>query len=115
MATGGSLIAGSDEIIEYLCSPCKKKGNRNESTKFCVDCQEYFCGKCVDSHNSFSALAEHKFVENSQSGTLNKIDIKEKQQEPTERCKYHPLKIVDMYCTDHDSVGCLVCFTINHK
>ncbi|XP_053390787.1 uncharacterized protein LOC128553637 [Mercenaria mercenaria] len=34
---------------------------------------------------------------------------------PTERCCIHEIKIVDMYCGNHDEVGCTTCMALNHR
>ncbi|XP_053383610.1 uncharacterized protein LOC128549892 [Mercenaria mercenaria] len=115
MATKGSTTDASDELFDFTCSPCNKKDRKSEAVKYCVDCQEYLCVPCVESHNSFSVLAGHTLVERSKFGNASRTDKKDLPSVPTERCKVHSLKLVDMYCADHDSVGCHVCFTINHK
>ncbi|XP_045175634.2 tripartite motif-containing protein 66-like [Mercenaria mercenaria] len=85
-----------------------------------MDCQEYLCGACVESHNSFTVLDGHTLVGKShaQYGNTSKTSTDNKRSlpsVPTERCELHSLKLVDMYCVDHDSVGCHACFTISHK
>ncbi|XP_053383612.1 uncharacterized protein LOC128549893 [Mercenaria mercenaria] len=115
MATNGSTTDASDELFDFICSPCNKKDKNSEAMKYCVDCQEYLCVPCVESHNSFSVLTGHTLVERSKFGNASRTDSKELPSVPTERCKVHSLKLVDMYCADHDSVGCHVCFTLNHK
>ncbi|XP_053383614.1 uncharacterized protein LOC128549895 [Mercenaria mercenaria] len=115
MATKGSTSDASDELFDYLCSPCNKQDKNSEAVKYCVNCQEYLCVTCVKSHNSFSVLAGHTLVERSKFGNASRTDSKELPSVPTERCKVHSLKLVDMFCADHDTVGCNVCFTINHK
>ncbi|XP_053383611.1 E3 ubiquitin-protein ligase TRIM56-like [Mercenaria mercenaria] len=115
MATKGSTTDASDELFDFICSPCNKKDRNSEAVKYCVDCQEYLCVPCVESHNSFSVLAGHILVERSKFGNASRTDKKDLPSVPTERCKVHSLKLVDMYCADHDTVGCHVCFTICHK
>ncbi|XP_053383574.1 uncharacterized protein LOC128549887 [Mercenaria mercenaria] len=115
MATKGCTTDASNELFDFICSPCNKKDRNSEAMKYCVDCQEYLCVPCVESHNSFSVLAGHTLVERSKFGNANRTDNKNLPSVPTERCKVHSLKLMDMYCADHDSVGCHVCFTINHK
>ncbi|XP_053390770.1 uncharacterized protein LOC128553622 [Mercenaria mercenaria] len=34
---------------------------------------------------------------------------------PTERCSTHETKILDMYCGNHDEVGCTTCMALNHR
>lgn len=115
MATDGCQNNTSDECFDLFCTPCSKIDKKNEAEKFCVECQEYLCTTCVKDHNKFSALAQHHLLERSQFGTTSETDSSELPSEPTERCKIHPMKLVDMYCQEHDFVGCHVCFTITHR
>ncbi|XP_060606688.1 E3 ubiquitin-protein ligase TRIM71-like [Ruditapes philippinarum] len=114
MATEGCTPRSSDELFDFSCTPCNKKDKNSEAVKYCVDCQEYLCENCVDNHNSFSVLAGHTLVGQSKFGQSGS-GSKDLPSVPTERCKLHSLKLVDMYCADHDAVGCHVCFTITHR
>ncbi|XP_053396122.1 uncharacterized protein LOC128556152 [Mercenaria mercenaria] len=119
MATGGRLtrsrINASDELIDYVCSPCTKKNKTSEAVKYCVECQEYLCTSCVENHNSFSALSGHSLLGRSQLGTSVGTGARNLPSVPTDRCKVHATKLVEMYCANHDTVGCSVCFNISHK
>ncbi|XP_060596101.1 uncharacterized protein LOC132750176 [Ruditapes philippinarum] len=119
MATGGRLthskINASDEVIDYACSPCTKRNKTNEAVRFCVECQEFLCPLCVDNHNSFSVLTGHTLLDKSQFGSLGGSAAPNAPALPTERCKVHLTKLVDMYCANHDAVGCSICLNINHR
>ena len=114
MASGGvdDLDAHSDEIFDLLCSVCRKKAQRTEATKFCVDCQDYYCSKCVKFHDNVPALSSHKFINKDQfhSGISSKLTVI-----PTERCDRHGHKHVDMYCENHDNIGCSTCMVVEHR
>ncbi|XP_060584114.1 uncharacterized protein LOC132740269 [Ruditapes philippinarum] len=119
MATGGRLthskINDSDEVIDYACSPCTKRNKTNDAVRFCVECQEFLCSLCVDNHNSFSALTGHILLDKSQFGSLGGSTAPNVLPLPTERCKVHLTKLVDMYCANHDAVGCSICLNIDHR
>ncbi|XP_053383613.1 uncharacterized protein LOC128549894 [Mercenaria mercenaria] len=115
MAAKGIGTNASDELFDFICSPCNKKDRNSEAAKYCVDCQEYLCGACVVHHSSFAVLAGHTLVGRSKFGNTSGADIKHLPSVPTERCTIHKTKLMDMYCADHDSIGCHVCFTINHR
>ncbi|XP_060606535.1 transcription intermediary factor 1-alpha-like [Ruditapes philippinarum] len=115
MATGGKINTDilSDELFDVLCSMCKKnKGKNTEGKKFCVDCHDYFCTNCVKVHNQVPVLASHKVLDKSQvkSGTSKGLATA-----PGERCDRHSHKHIDMYCQNHDNVGCSTCMTIDHR
>ncbi|XP_060579170.1 uncharacterized protein LOC132736107 [Ruditapes philippinarum] len=114
MATGGKIDTDilSDEIFDVLCSMCKNRGKHSEGEKFCVDCHDYFCINCVTVHSQVPVLAGHKVLDKSQvkSGTSKSLP-----REPAERCDRHSHKHIDMYCQNHDNVGCSTCMTIEHR
>ncbi|XP_060555831.1 uncharacterized protein LOC132716550 [Ruditapes philippinarum] len=115
MATGGKINMDilSDEIFDVLCSMCKKnKGKNTEGEKFCVDCHDYFCINCGKIHSQVPVLAGHKVLDKSQvkSGTSKGLP-----RAPAERCDRHSHKHIDMYCQNHDNVGCTTCMTIDHR
>lgn len=118
--------------FDYTCTPCKKKDSDKEAVSYCVDCLEYFCSNCLESHNSFSVMTRHSLLgiseflsaHGSQAGSTHSLLGKSKfvsgttgtlPAVPTERCPKHPAEIVKMFCQKHDQVGCTVCMTVNHK
>ncbi|XP_045163267.2 uncharacterized protein LOC123527703 [Mercenaria mercenaria] len=112
MATGGSEVT-SDEIFNFKCSACDKLNKNREAVKYCVECQGYCCQSCVDMHRAFPALIGHSLLDktsfNSATFTTDLPEV------PTVRCDYHETKIVDMYCENHDVVGCTTCMALNHR
>ncbi|XP_060580111.1 uncharacterized protein LOC132736917 [Ruditapes philippinarum] len=114
MAAGSQIDTDilSDEIFDVLCSMCKNKGNNTEGEKFCVDCHDYFCRTCVKVHNEVPVLVGHKVLDKSQvkSGTSKGLP-----RAPTERCDRHSHKHIDMYCQNHDNVGCSTCMAVDHR
>ncbi|XP_060562106.1 uncharacterized protein LOC132721756 [Ruditapes philippinarum] len=102
----------SDGIFDVLCSMCKNKGKNTEGVKFCVDCKDYFCITCVQVHGQVPLCARHKVLNKSQvkSGTSKCLP-----RAPTERCDRHSHKHIDMYCQNHDNVGCSTCMTVDHR
>lgn len=98
---------GTDEMFEFQCSLCKEKNKNIEADKFCVDCDDYYCKNCVKSHDHFPALKDHQI--------LGKQQFQFTESEPTERCKIHTDKLVNMYCKQHDVVACFDCMTDQHR
>ncbi|XP_060595609.1 uncharacterized protein LOC132749728 [Ruditapes philippinarum] len=114
MATGKQIDTDilSDEIFDTLCSMCKNKGKNTEGEKYCVDCKDYFCITCVQVHDQVPLCAGHKVLDKSQvkSGTSKTLP-----RAPTERCDRHSHKHIDMYCQNHDNVGCSTCMAVDHR
>ncbi|XP_053374114.1 uncharacterized protein LOC123532790 [Mercenaria mercenaria] len=109
MAT--SLDRLSDETFGFLCSPCKRKHINKEADKYCVDCSDYYCSICVKFHEDIPALSGHTILDKRQfqHGTSQALPVV-----PTERCDKHNHKPVDMYCKNHDDVGCSTCMAVEH-
>jgi hypothetical protein len=115
MATSGEISTDihSDEIFDVLCSMCRKnKGINTEGEKFCVDCHDYFCINCVKIHSQVPVLGGHKVLDKSQVKSRNSKGL---PRAPVERCDRHSHKHIDMYCQNHDNVGCSTCMTTNHR
>ncbi|XP_053382667.1 E3 ubiquitin-protein ligase TRIM33-like [Mercenaria mercenaria] len=112
MATGGCEIT-SDEIFNFKCTPCSKKNKNREAVKYCVECQGYCCRSCVDIHEDFPALEGHQLLDKSDfKSTGITSDLPDL---PTVRCKIHTVKVMDMYCGNHDVVGCTSCMALSHR
>ncbi|XP_053373057.1 uncharacterized protein LOC128546501 [Mercenaria mercenaria] len=113
MATGGfSTDILSDETFDLLCTVCKNKGKNTEAAKYCTDCADYYCLTCVKVHDDVPLLKGHKILDQgkAKTGTRKHLPVV-----PTERCDRHGHKPVDMYCQNHDNVGCAACMAVEHR
>ncbi|XP_060600984.1 uncharacterized protein LOC132754385 [Ruditapes philippinarum] len=114
MATGRQIDTDmlSDEIFDVLCSMCTNDGRNTEGKKYCVHCHDYFCVRCVKVHSKVPLCAGHKVLDKSQvkSGTSKAMP-----RAPAERCDRHSHKHIDMYCQNHDNVGCSTCMAVDHR
>jgi hypothetical protein len=112
MATGGGEV-NSDEIINIKCCFCVKNNRTREAVKYCVECKEYYCIPCTDTHRMFPTLAGHKL--------LDKADLRSTGSDgdllsvPTQRCSLHHTEVTNMYCKDHDQVACPPCIALDHR
>ena len=109
-SSSGSISKYSEEYFDNLCSPCLNKNKNTEGEHYCMECQDYYCSKCVTIHNDFPALSNHTIIGKSDS----KYKELARKPVPTERCPLHTTKLVDMYCTAHTKVGCSACMTLEH-
>ncbi|XP_053376458.1 uncharacterized protein LOC128547516 [Mercenaria mercenaria] len=109
MASSGNLGNTSEETFDMLCSACKEQNINKEAEKYCVDCRDYYCSECLKLHSSLPALKGHKLLgkEAGQSRQLPMV--------PTERCERHDFKTVDMFCQNHDQIGCGTCIAVDHR
>ncbi|XP_053372839.1 E3 ubiquitin-protein ligase TRIM33-like [Mercenaria mercenaria] len=108
-----SVISASDEIKDIYCEPCVGDGKQVEAEGFCVDCSEYLCGQCYNSHGRFKAFKHHVLqdkknvpVDVASTGVLDVC---------VEKCSKHPTKVTEYFCRSCDTLGCSACITKNHR
>ncbi|XP_045156436.2 E3 ubiquitin-protein ligase TRIM33-like [Mercenaria mercenaria] len=103
----------SDEFMDTNCCVCAGKKITRKAENFCVECQDYYCIPCTDTHKTFPLMRGHKLLDKSDFSThflLSSLPCF-----PTERCKIHKAKILDMFCKNHDEIVCVTCVAINHR
>jgi hypothetical protein len=110
--SGSEMEKLPDEILKLLCSPCKRKGRNQEADKYCTDCHDYYCSECVNFHEDIPALSGHNILDKSQVQQKTRVGF---PVAPTEKCERHRFKPVDMYCQNHDDVGCSTCMAVDHR
>ncbi|XP_045216792.2 uncharacterized protein LOC123566596 isoform X1 [Mercenaria mercenaria] len=121
MATEGSINTDilSDETFDLLCGVCKHKEKNREAEKYCVECQDYYCLTCVKVHEDIPSLIGHKILGKGKfpSGSVKTPSGSSKTLPgaQTEPCDRHSHNCVDMYCQNHDDVGCGTCMAVDHR
>ena len=92
------------------CSPCSREGRSVEATKFCKDCDEFLCEKCVHDHRKFVVTRDHKI-------TIKPTVVASPRQKSklTEKCTNHEGKVIELFCSDHDELCCSVCVAVAHR
>ncbi|XP_045176033.2 uncharacterized protein LOC123536719 [Mercenaria mercenaria] len=109
----GSISKGSAEDFDHKCEPCLAIGQQIEANGFCVDCQEYLCKNCFAYHQRIKATKNHQLLD---KGSMGKHTMQRKDSVVcTEKCALHGNKTIEFFCTQHDSLGCTVCITMNHR
>jgi hypothetical protein len=103
----GDILGNRDE---HSCIPCARDGRKVAAIKYCVECDENLCSTCLSYHNRFPMMIGHQTLDNlsSQKG-------KKRQDLPKQICDKHGGKLVDLYCSNHDSVGCSECVELDHR
>ncbi|XP_045199095.2 uncharacterized protein LOC123553451 [Mercenaria mercenaria] len=98
---------------DHLCTPCSRERKDVEATNYCPDCDEKLCSMCVAQHKKFQILKTHKVLGVHEAPVME-APVQEKQK-LADTCEHHASKLIDLYCTSHDEVGCAACIAINHK
>ncbi|KAL4221793.1 hypothetical protein ACF0H5_020047 [Mactra antiquata] len=112
--SGSTPVNMSEEVFDYICTACDRERKTLEAVKYCVECKDYCCQSCTDIHKKVSLLFGHNLLDVGQ-GSQAGNQPSNLPEFPTERCCVHKGKIIDMYCEEHNSVGCYVCIATDHK
>ncbi|XP_053381075.1 uncharacterized protein LOC123561306 [Mercenaria mercenaria] len=121
MAFGGSINTNvlQDDTFDLLCTMCEQKVRNREAEKYCVECGDYYCLSCAQVHDEVPSLKRHKILDKgkfpSRSITARSRSGKTQPMAPTERCDRHSHHYIDMYCQNHDDVGCDTCMAVDHR
>ncbi|VDI59587.1 Hypothetical predicted protein [Mytilus galloprovincialis] len=89
------------------CDPCLRIGQSSNAVKVCTECEESMCQLCVKAHQSFKAFTSHHVVN---VDVLPQSVFTSKQY-----CQIHTEKILDLFCTQHDTLCCRSCMTDKHR
>ena len=105
-----SYLAGSDEVLQHTCGPCKDDGETKEAKHLCEFCNIYLCFDCRNDHKTFKATKNHSIVsahltQGSQS-TKGAFAI---------LCGCDQKRAVEVYCEKHAEVICPTCEAIKHR
>jgi hypothetical protein len=118
MAEGGgvniNICVLHDEEFDFPCTMCLKKNRNKEAKYFCVDCNDNYCDTCIKVHDEVPALSRHRKEHITLSSPPTKTDLGSTHVS-TERCDFHRKNFIDMYCRDHEYVGCGTCIAVDHK
>ncbi|KAL4221365.1 hypothetical protein ACF0H5_019624 [Mactra antiquata] len=111
---GRSMDKMSEETFDFICTNCDSNGKIVEAVRYCIECRGYCCQTCTDTHTTIVMLKNHNLLDASQ-GNQASNQPGSLPEFPTERCTLHKGKVIDMYCEDHNEVGCSTCISTNHR
>ena len=107
-----SFLAGSDEVLQHTCGPCKDDGETKEAKYLCEFCQVHLCFDCRNDHKTFKATKNHSIVSahliQGTGSTATKSIF-------TILCDCNQKRAVEVYCEKHAEVICPSCKTIKHR
>ncbi|XP_048752403.2 transcription intermediary factor 1-beta-like [Ostrea edulis] len=89
-----------------LCKPCQRVHERRRAKFYCSNCDDNLCETC------FTYL--HKRIPHYENHKISKIS------EPNltldvGRCLIHKNSVLEVYCFDHEELGCNECSNILHQ
>lgn len=97
------------ENTEIVCSPCIEQNERIIAVRYCEECEDYYCISCVDRHNWFPALRNHKLA------VTNRLGTNQHRSSMKFMCTKHEEEVIKSFCPTHDEVLCVKCVTGKHR
>ncbi|WAR24887.1 TRI45-like protein [Mya arenaria] len=81
----------------------------------CQDCQQSLCVACLQQHNKFAGMRNHRLVSQQEHRSLTVTMETGSQEGEMFRCPQHEEKPLNMYCQECDFVTCSVCVATKHR
>ncbi|XP_052778889.1 uncharacterized protein LOC128216369 [Mya arenaria] len=109
---------GSDDILsnkdgDLNCEPCLSDGRTRTVEGFCMECDEYLCQSCLDTHRILRVTKPHhvKRGEDIPRKKPNKL-----ARYPAESsCHVHTDSKITSFCKSHKQLCCDQCVILGHK
>ena len=102
------------DVVELITKvdrrpPCSNCDEGLPAKCRCMDCEEFFCDKCLSAHERLKAYADHKMVD------LKKLLSADSSKEfhPAMKCMKHE-EVCKFYCQTCDVLVCRDCTVIDH-
>lgn len=102
------LVAVPDE---KYCEPCLRENENEESTDYCLSCNEYLCMLCAKCHRRNMA-SRHHIIKKINEMLLMQIVPEERL---LKGCPKHENGKIQMYCFDHEQPCCGLCVGTEHR
>ena len=112
-----ALNANSEDTISNaLCASCKDEETSVLAEKYCVDCGESLCARCLRISHRSKHFHDHTIVD-LQTDTRTNKDNQSTLHALSEylRCSDHPNNCVPFLCTDDSIMCCTECAIENHR
>ena len=98
------------DALDIFCAPCLSENKSVAAFRFCAQCREYLCQNCVRHHKKLGLTKYHYLSAFAGVPTDNNND-----DMVDERCLKHNGKIVSMFCSYHEEIGCHECMSETHS
>jgi len=109
-------MLGSEEVSDEQCQSCSNVGEVIIAQGYCVDCGEFFCGKCCRQHKMFNVTKTHVIKD------ISDVDIEARESRLAKenikfvkRCSVHTSDFIKLYCLTCNTLGCSVCMATEHR
>lgn len=95
---------------KILCDSCSKNDKKSYANVRCTECKDNLCDNCNNLIHRMKELVSHTIV-NKPENTAKETPL----TSDFETCVVHVGNRIEVYCFDHDQLGCRFCLTTKHK
>ena len=81
------------------------------SEKFCIECQQHICKRCLKFHSSMNSTKTHQVIPTGNKSTATM----EAAQHPGTSCAAHKGKGIEIYCLECKVAVCTICSITKHN
>ncbi|XP_060071215.1 E3 ubiquitin-protein ligase TRIM56-like [Ylistrum balloti] len=93
------------------CTMCYVRDDSSVTAIYwCNDCREGLCEKCYSYHQKTKVRSRHSSSLIEETGVPINPDV-----EIDEDCPRHRGKVLEVYCSDHLELCCVICFATKHR
>ncbi|KAL3886979.1 hypothetical protein ACJMK2_026935 [Sinanodonta woodiana] len=106
-------LLGEDKAkVDCLCDPCTSEKRSIIAMGLCVECREYLCEDCINSHKRVRAVKSHRVLSmhdiSKHPDVITHLNV-------SSNCTIHTDKQIEYFCKDHKTVCCVKCSIIDHR
>ncbi|XP_030840946.1 tripartite motif-containing protein 51-like [Strongylocentrotus purpuratus] len=91
-----------------FCTNCKSE-DKPHAVVYCQDCGKYLCITCHNAHSLWQDFISHEVLAMSEI-ELGKVSVRRYR-----KCKKHPKKDEECFCSDCRRFACFRCVVMEHK
>ena len=111
----GAQTLSKSENSAVMCDICMANEDNvtseSVSEKFCIDCQQHICQRCLKLHSSMNSSKAHQVIPIGSKSTATMEAV----QYPETSCALHKGKGIEIYCIECEVAVCTICFNTKHN
>ena len=109
---------------EIKCDWCDPDNQPDDAISYCLNCKEFYCAECQQSHSRAKATRDHncvsvedgwKLVSGSSSSSLDQNHEIEQISFRSSHCLKHPNQEINTFCKKDQEPVCLQCAVQFHN
>ena len=89
---------------------CEECITNPPAVSYCIDCEQFICSDCSDSHKRKRKLLDHKLI------AIDELSISSIVAKPKPLlCTTHDWEPMNLYCKECNTTKCRICFLTEHS